>query len=562
MDFDLILEEVGDFGRFQKKNYLLLCLPVLFSAANSFAYVFTAGVPNYRCFVPECDDPIKPEYNQPWVHNVIPNQANGEDFFKPDKCLRYELPSNFSTDHAKCEKEMNNATAIKCDRWVFDNERTIVQEWEITCKENQWLLALVGTAHFAGIVIGSALAGVLADNFGRKKVFILSAQFMAITGILQALSPNYKFFVTFGLLNAIGTAGIFPLAFIIGVEMVGPSNREMAGIILNYFYAVGEAAVGVLAYMSRDYVTLQLLVSTPPLLFIVYSWLVPESVRWLLAKKDYTHARKIIEKVAKANGSPLPNYMMQSFEIKLAAYSGSDVEATGISDQLKTNEKTANNHELWRTFKEVLSSKIIVFRCLILFVIWATNAFVYYGLSLNATSLSGNKYVNFILACLIEIPGYSMSWIIMNKIGRRWALAASLLLCAFTSVAGGFVPQDRTGTIVTLFLMGKLGITSAFSTSYVHTAEMLPTVIRSIGVGTASTSARLGALVAPFVPLLNQIYKPLPLLLFGSVSLVAGILSLFLPETLGYKLPDTVEEAELIGTNIKETDLNIKTAVK
>lgn len=117
--------------------------------------------------------------------------------------------------------------------------------------------------------------------------------------------------------------------------------------------------------------------------------------------------------------------------------------------------------------------------------------------------------------------------------------------------------------MVSLFLIGKLGITSAFATSYVHTAEMLPTVIRSIGVGTASTVARLGALVAPFVPLLvklmqirfywniynqqhflftlqNYIYKPLPLLLFSSVSLIAGLLSLFLPETFGNKLPDTV----------------------
>lgn len=47
-----------------------------------------------------------------------------------------------------------------------------------------------------------------------------------------------------------------------------------------------------------------------------------------------------------------------------------------------------------------------------------------------------------------------------------------------------------------------MGVTAAFGVVYVHTAEMLPTVIRSGGVGMASTTARVGALLAPFVPLL------------------------------------------------------------
>lgn len=54
--------------------------------------------------------------------------------------------------------------------------------------------------------------------------------------------------------------------------MVGPKKREMSGIVLNYFYAVGEAAVGLLAWIFRDWVTVQLFASAPPLLFVIYYW--------------------------------------------------------------------------------------------------------------------------------------------------------------------------------------------------------------------------------------------------------------------------------------------------
>lgn len=76
---------------------------------------------------------------------------------------------------------------------------------------------------------------------------------------------------------------------------------------------------------------------------------------------------------------------------------------------------------------------------------------------------------------------------------------------------------------------------------------MMPTNIRSSSVGTFSTVARLTSLLAPFIPLLKNIYSFLPLVVFGSVALVAGFLSLFLPETLGCDLPDTLSEANDIG---------------
>ncbi|XP_055692440.1 organic cation transporter protein isoform X1 [Lutzomyia longipalpis] len=558
MDFDRVLDEIGEFGKFQLTNYLLICLPVFFGAANSLSYVFTAGVPNYRCFVPNCDDPINPNYDESWIHYAVPGETDSRGIFTPEQCkLFVQDNATISRSHSltsfnECPPNMFSSNVEECNRWVYDpSEKTIVEEWSITCMANHWKLSLVGTMHFLGIVSGSFIFGVLADRYGRKIVFILSILFMSITGIGQALAGNYIMFIVFAYLNAIGTSGVYPLAFILGVEMVGRSKREMSGNVLNYFYALGEAAVGLVAWLSGNWVTVQLAVSAPPLLFALYYWIVPESVRWLLAKKHTHKAGRIIKRAAKINGVVLSDSILATFE------DSDDNELTDSKEGL--NEQTDKSLSQVAVMKEAIKSKTLMIRFAILIYNWITNAFVYYGLSLNSTSLSGNKYLNYALVCLIEIPGYTLAWIAMNKIGRRWSLGLSLLLSGVTCIIGAFINavggEDLVWAVVSLFLIGKLGITISFSVLYTYSAEMIPTVIRSAGVGALSTMARFGAMLAPFVPLLGLYVKPLPLILFGILSFIAGITAFFFPETLRKKLPDTVDEAENLGRTEEDIEL-------
>jgi len=95
--------------------------------------------------------------------------------------------------------------------------------------------------------------------------------------------------------------------------MVGRRKREASGIVLNYFYAIGEAAVALAAWLCRDWRLLQLVVSVPPTLFVLYYWLVPESVRWLLAKKRYNKASRIVRKAAAINGVVLSDTILATF---------------------------------------------------------------------------------------------------------------------------------------------------------------------------------------------------------------------------------------------------------
>lgn len=96
-----------------------------------------------------------------------------------------------------------------------------------------------------------------------------------------------------------------------------------------------------------------------------------------------------------------------------------------------------------------------------------------------------------------------------------------------------------------------MAITSAFTIVFVYSAEMLPTLIRSSIVGVFSTLARFFSLIAPFVPLLQNYFTFLPLLIFGSTAGISGVLALMLPETLGTKLPNSIKEAEEIGRIFK-----------
>lgn len=100
-------------------------------------------------------------------------------------------------------------------------------------------------------------------------------------------------------------------------------------------------------------------------------------------------------------------------------------------------------------------------------------------------------------------------------------------------------------------LVGKFGIAAAFAIIYVYSAEIFPTEYRSVGIGACSMCARIGGILSPSVASLADVYDypPLPLFIFGTLSLISGCLIVFLPETVGCELPQTIEESENFGSD-------------
>lgn len=53
-----------------------------------------------------------------------------------------------------------------------------------------------------------------------------------------------------------------------------------------------------------------------------------------------------------------------------------------------------------------------------------------------------------------------------------------------------FVPKSNLWLLITLSMVGKLAITSSYGVVYIFSAELFPTEVRSVGMGTSSMCAR------------------------------------------------------------------------
>ncbi|CAH1388552.1 unnamed protein product [Nezara viridula] len=535
MDIDNILTELGEFGKYQIGVYVLLFFPLVFGSLGSLTYVFTAGDIDYRCKVPACETNIT-SYDNPWLSNALP--------FKDGKlkshCLRYK--SSNDSYHQKCTKDIFLKDQVEeCHSFVFkNNEITIVNEFNLFCEENEWKRTSVGTIHNIGEFIGMPLAGLFSDRFGRKTLIITTVLCSSIFGTIRSFTFNYIQFLVLEIADAIALSGIYIGIFVLGIEITGPSKRGLGGAILSCYYSIGEIMLGLIVWLEDDWRKFLRIIYIPGFIFVIYFWILPESVRWLVSHGKTEKAKQIFERISSVNKKSIDENVRKGIEQL----------QTGVQTLIEDSENVINNEDSkFKPDKKIYQSKTMILRILNCSFCWATNAFVYYGLSLYSVVIGGNKYFNFILVSFVEIPGYALSPFIINKFGRRVPLALALILSGSACFLFHFLPADYQTLSLVLFLLGKCSITVSFASLYVSATEYFPTTMRHSLMAFCSTLGRVGSIIAPQMPLLSGYIDPL--LIFGTISFISGGLSFYFPETLNCKLPDTIEEAENIG---KKTD--------
>ena len=70
----------------------------------------------------------------------------------------------------------------------------------------------------------------------------------------------------------------------------------------------------------------------------------------------------------------------------------------------------------------------------------------------------------------------------------------------------GVYPGDWPAVAVTL--VGKMCITFSWAVLFLYTAELLPTEVRTSGIGSSSFIGRFGGMIAPWIELLGKHHHP------------------------------------------------------
>ncbi|XP_026493102.1 organic cation transporter protein-like [Vanessa tameamea] len=523
INLDSVLESLRPYGRYNLLNFVLLLFPVLLSSFYECGFIFEAQEQTYRCKVFGCDG----RYNDTsWVDYAIPKNKERD---RPDSCKRY-VPLNVT--EFQCTPEQFSNETMPCDAYVYEQSQSLVEEFNLGCQE--WKRALVGTVHNSGMFAAMLVTGAISDRFGRRVAVGMAATASFIFGIARAFAPGYLSYLTLHFLEAGFGGGLYPSAYVFAVELVGLKQRVIVSAMCNMTFVVGVVLIAMLAWFVNNWRTYILILYSPAIIVGIYVWFMNESARWLLSKGKKDQAIKTLKRAAKINNLDPRN-----------------LELDALSDPLlKSDNQTVDKKS---QFSKAIRSSIIWKRLLICSFLWLTCSLVYYGLSINSVSLSGNKYVSFMLVVLVEIPAYIVVVIVLDKYGRKKTMITTYLTCAATSLLFAFLPRSDWWSIP-LYLIGKWSVTLTYSSVYIYVSEVFPTNMRQTLISVCSTAGRIGSLIAPLTPLLSVYHRSMPTVIFGGMCFLSSLLVIMLPETRNMRLPDTIEEAEELSRMKSKTD--------
>ena len=409
-------------------------------------------------------------------------------------------------------------------------------EWGLTAAQTATITSCV----FAGSLTGTLILGPLGDRVGRRPIFLACGLIISVFGIATGFATNYVQLVLTRFLVGFGVGGL-TVPFDILAEFLPTRIRGRYLLLIEYFWTAGSMAVPLVAYLTvgngLSWNVFVLICAIPCIAsFVLGMYLVPESPRWLLSQGRRDEAMQILRDAAAVNKlDPTSVYP--------------------IGTELEHEEEETGK------FSDLLSPKWKRIT-LLLWGAWTGFAYCYYGTIIAVTRVFevddeaamdddiGNgaadddmknagvqfDYQAIFISSSAELIGTALVVFLIDRAGRIASQVSAYLIGGVCLFLLCFFSESGSRTFLICVSFGaRVCEMMGSCVTWVTTAEVLSTEIRTTGHSAANAVARTGGFFSPYL-----VGGKLSLPTVGIIMLVIHVFTAFcasrLPETRGKRL--------------------------
>jgi sugar porter (SP) family MFS transporter len=387
-----------------------------------------------------------------------------------------------------------------------------------------------------GTVVGAIFGGIPTDKYGRKKVLFWIGVLFTVSAIGSALASDPYSFSVFRFLGGlgIGVSSVAAPAYVSEISTPATRGRLVAMYQFNIVFGI------LIAFLSNyflkgfgganDWRWMLGVMTVPALLYTLLVISIPESPRWLIARKnDLAKAKKVFERIGVSN----TDEMVQS--IKASVLQEASIGNTSAFFSAKYKRV------LWLAFMVAFFNQ------------WSGINFILYyapeileraGLA-SIDSLKNSIYIGGTNLVFTFVGLY-----LIDRLGRKTLLIIgsigyiiSLSLVAYAFKASGS-PQFLLSFLLLFIASHAIGQGAVI---WVFIAEIFPNKIRargqSFGASTHWVFAAIITLITPvFLDKINGIFKDNPWPIFAFLAFMMALQLIWVltkvPETKGISLEE------------------------
>lgn len=365
-------------------------------------------------------------------------------------------------------------------------------------------IGLISTSMFVGCSIGSVSVGYIADHYGRKGCYIMSALICGLIGIISSFAPDIWFLILARGIFGFAFGLMIPAAVAYGTEISPKRYRGIDYINLNFAFISGELiGVAIAASLHVDQVGSEnwrmMLVwdGLPSILAAVLFWKFQmESPRFEILR-DFDKGLGIYNEMHKKNrGSELQ--LTQGEREEIVAWVNKQKEK-----HIEPTVKDLFKNGWWKITLPVWG--VSINQCSLYFGNFFILPLVLDALESLEDSKEGKPlvvhhgihYLQSVYLVLSEIPAQIMvSFLVRSKtFGRRNSLMMVYLCYFFVGLLIYYVPSTINWGSPFLKFLGSAG----YSLGGTYVSELYHTKHRSTGIGFFNLWDRLGGIIMPYV---------------------------------------------------------------